>query len=72
MIYQDNKQVITEYKKILLDQGIKQQDIAAAMGMSKQAFCNYLKKKNLSFQDAQRLAAAAGYDLHFEFIKRQD
>ena len=67
MKYQSNDQVIKEFKKLLIDNGIKQQDAAAALDMSKQAFCNYLKKKNLSFQDVQRLLSVAGYSLHFDF-----
>ena len=72
MIYRDNKQLITEFKKILLDNNIKLQDIATAIGITKQNLSGLLGKKHLTFDDLQRLLSVAGYDLQFDFTRKTD
>lgn len=71
MTFTDNETLIKEYKKLLIDNGIKHGDTAAKLGMTKQAFSNYLKKKTISFNDMQRLLNVIGYDLDYNFIHRK-
>lgn len=72
MTFTDNETLIKEYKKLLIDNGIKHGDIAAKLDMTKQAFSNYLKKKTISFNDMQRLLNVIGYDLDFNFMHRDN
>lgn len=71
MTFTDNETLTKEYKKLLIDNGIKHGDIATKLGMTKQAFSNYLKKKTISFNDMQRLLNVIGYDLDYNFIHRE-
>mgnify|MGYP000653917391 CR=1 FL=1 len=70
MKYLNNKTLITEYKKVLLDNGIKQQYVADKLEISKQSLNLKLNKKHISFDDMQALLDAIGYDLIIDFKKR--
>lgn len=70
MKYLDNKTLITEYKKVLLDNGIKQQHVADKLEISKQSLNLKLNKKHISFDDMQALLDVIGYDLVIDFKKR--
>lgn len=70
MIYIDNDQLKKEFKKLLIDNGIKQQYIADKLGISKQSLNLKLNKKHLSFNDIKELCAAIGYDVNFDFVKK--
>lgn len=70
MKYLNNKTLITEYKKVLLDNGIKQQYVADKLEISKQSLNLKLNKKHISFDDMQVLLDAIGYDLIIDFKKR--
>lgn len=69
MKYLNNKTLITEYKKVLLDNGIKQQYVADKLEISKQSLNLKLNKKHISFDDMQALLDAIGYDLIIDFKK---
>ena len=69
MVYEDGKQLIREYKKLLIDCGMTQQEIADAIGLSRQGLYMFTTKKHISFDDMARLLAPAGYKLSFEFVK---
>lgn len=68
MIYINNEQLQKEYKKILIDKGIRQTEIAQALGISRQALTNYLNKQHLTFDDLNRLLTPIGLKLRFEFV----
>lgn len=70
MEYLNNKTLITEYKKVLLDNGIKQQYVADKLEISKQSLNLKLNKKHISFDDMQALLDVIGYDLIIDFKKR--
>lgn len=70
MKYLNNKTLITEYKKVLLDNGIKQQYVADKLGISKQSLNLKLNKKHINFDDMQALLDVIGYDLIIDFEKR--
>ena len=68
MIYTDNGSLIKEFKKLLLDKGIKQQYIADSLEISKQSLNLKLNKKHISFDDMIELLHCIGYELQIDFI----
>ena len=67
MIYTDNETLIKEFKKLLIDKGIKQQFIADSLEISKQSLNLKLNKKHISFDDMLELLNCIGYELHIDF-----
>jgi len=70
MIYNNNEQLVTELKKLLLDTRYSQRDIAKQMGISPQALQNLLNKKQLSFADLKRVLDCINCDLLVDFSIR--
>ena len=68
MIYTDNETLIKEFKKLLIDKGIKQQYIADSLEISKQSLNLKLNKKHISFDDMMELLNCIGYKLHIDFL----
>ena len=68
MKYTDNEMIVKEFKKVLIDNGIKQQFIADSLEISKQSLNLKLNKKHVSFDDMQELLGCIGYELHVEFV----
>lgn len=68
MKYTDNETLIKEFKKLLIDNGIKQQFIADKLEISKQSLNLLMNKKHITFDDMQKLLACIGYELQFEFV----
>lgn len=71
MIYTDNEKLIKEYKKLLIDKGIKQQFVADNLKISKQSLNLKLNKKNFSFADMMELLNCIGYELHIDFVPKE-
>lgn len=71
MLYTNNNQLLKEFKKLLIDNGIKQVDVADTLNMTRQALTSYLRKQHFTFDDLQRLLNACGYDLDFNFIRKE-
>lgn len=69
-IYNDNKQVKTEYKKVLLDEGISMTDVARKLDMIPQQLNNKFNNTRLAFSDIEKFLDAIGYDLSIDFVKR--
>ena len=70
MIYTDNESLIKEFKKLLIDNGIKQQFIADSLGMSKQSFNLKINKKHIPFDDVASWLECIGYELEINFKKK--
>ena len=68
MIYTDNETLIKEFKKLLIDKGIKQQFIADSLEISKQSLNLKLNKKHISFDDMIELLHCIGYELQIDFV----
>lgn len=68
MKYIDNEMIVKEFKKVLIDNGIKQQFVADTLGISKQGLNLKLNKKHITFDDMQELLNCIGYELHVEFV----
>ena len=69
MKYTDNETLIKEFKKLLIDNGIKQQFIADKLEISKQSLNLLMNKKHITFDDMQKLLACIDYELELNFKK---
>ena len=67
--YTDNGQLKIELKKMIIDSGSTQKEVAANMGCKPQQYTNIVNKENLSFKDVKRICNAAGYKLIIDFKK---
>lgn len=68
MIYTDNETLIKEFKKLLIDKGIKQQFVADSLEISKQSLNLKMNKKHISFDDMTELLNCIGYELQIDFV----
>ena len=68
-VFTDNEQLKRELKKIIIDSGFTQKEIAGILDMKPQQFTNVVKKKNLSFEDVKKIVSAAGYKMQIDFVK---
>lgn len=68
MKYTDNETLIKEFKKLLIDNGIKQQFIADKLEISKQSLNLLMNKKHITFDDMQKLLACIGYEIEYSFV----
>ena len=66
-IYEDNDQLKKELKKLVIDSGMTQKEVAEKMGVKPQQYNNIVNKENLAFRDVKRIAIACGYELQIEF-----
>lgn len=67
-IYSDNEQLKRELKKIIIDSGMSQKEVAEKMGCKPQQYTNIVNKENLAFRDVKRIANAIGLELRVEFV----
>lgn len=70
MIYTDSKQLVKEYKKVLIEEGSNIQKIADGFGVSRQSLYAFLKKKRMSFDDMVKLLTPLGYEIEYRFVKK--
>ena len=67
-IYEDNEQLKKELKKLVIDSGKTQKEVAEKMEVKPQQFTNIVNKENLAFRDVKRIAIACGYELQIDFV----
>ena len=67
-IYEDNDQLKKELKKLVIDSGMTQKEVAEKMGVKPQQYTNIVNKENLAFRDVKRIAIACGYELQIDFV----
>ena len=67
-IYEDNDQLKKELKKLVIDSGMTQKEVAEKMEVKPQQYTNIVNKENLAFRDVKRIAIACGYELQIDFI----
>lgn len=67
-IYEDNEQLKKELKKLVIDSGMTQKEVAEKMEVKPQQYTNIVNKENLAFRDVKRIAAACGYELQIDFV----
>ena len=68
-VFSDNEQLKREVKKLVIDSGYTQKEVAEKMGVKPQQYTNIVNKENFSFKDVKRIADACGYKMKIEFIK---
>ena len=69
MQYKSNEDVIREIRAAAVREGLSLTGLAARIGSSQSNFSQLIHKKQLSFSDVSRIAAALGYSLHFKLVK---
>ena len=67
-IYKDNEQLKRELKKIVIDSGLTQKEVAEKMKCKPQQYTNIVNKENLAFRDVKRIANAIGLNVRIEFV----
>ena len=67
-IYENNDQLKKELKKLVIDSGKTQKEVAEKMEVKPQQYTNIVNKENLAFRDVKRIAIACGYELHIDFV----
>ena len=67
-IYENNDQLKKELKKLVIDSGMTQKEVAEKMEVKPQQYTNIVNKENLAFRDVKRIAMACGYELHIDFM----
>ena len=67
-IYIDNEQLKRELKKLVIDSGMTQKEVAEKMEVKPQQYTNIVNKENLAFRDVKRIAMACGCELHIDFV----
>ena len=67
-IYDDNDQLKKELKKLVIDSGLTQREVAERMNVKPQQYTNIVNKENLAFRDVKRIAIACGQELQIEFV----
>ena len=68
-VYENNKQVVLEIKKLMLEKKVSQRQIAERLNITPQGFTKLINKKNFSFEDAQKILNSMGYQLTIDFQK---
>ena len=66
-VYKDNKQIIVEIKKIMLEKNISQREVSEILGITPQGLTKLFNKKNFGFEDAQKILKAMNCDLLVDF-----
>lgn len=67
-IYENNEQLKKELKKLVIDSGMTQKEVAEKMEVKPQQYTNIVNKENLAFRDVKRIAMACGYELQIDFV----
>ena len=71
-IYESNEQLKRELKKIVIDSGLTQKEVAERMECKPQQYTNIVNKENLAFRDVKRIANAIGLELRIEFVPTKE
>ena len=69
-IFSNNEQLKKELKKLIIDCGCTQKEIAEQIEVKPQQYNNIVNKKNLSFDDVKRIVNACGCEMQVEFVKK--
>ncbi|MDR2277355.1 MAG: helix-turn-helix transcriptional regulator [Vagococcus sp.] len=66
--FKDNEQLQIELKKVMLDLGYKNVDLAKQFDVTPQSINDMLKKKNFSFKDLQRICEVMNCKLMIDIV----
>ena len=67
-VYENNEQLKRELKKIIIDSGLTQKEVAERMECKPQQYTNIVNKENLAFRDVKRIANAIGMNVKIDFV----
>lgn len=70
--YINNEQIVIEIKKLMLDKGITQKQVADRLGITPQGLNKLFTKKNFGFEDAKKILDVMGYTLVIDFEKNAE
>ena len=61
-----------EIKKMMIERGIGQVELATKLGISQSNLAQRLKRNNFNTNDLTAITTALNYELKIEFIKKED
>ena len=67
-VYENNKQVKSEFKKVVIDQNTTMTAIAEKCGMIPQQLNNRFRNDRLALSDLNEWLHCIGYELHIDFV----
>lgn len=72
--YNDVTEITTQIKHIMIDNKIKQKDIATKTGWTKQTISNLINNRteNIGINTLKELCNSLGYDLYIDFVKNEE
>ena len=70
-IFQDNKQVKNEFKKLTIDNNVTMSEVAGKCGLIPQQLNNRFNNR-LAFSDLKQYLDSIGYELQIDFIKKEE
>ena len=71
-IFQDNKQVKNEFKKLTIDNIVTMSEVAGKCGLIPQQLNNRFNNNRLAFSDLKQYLDSIGYELQIDFIKKEE
>lgn len=67
MIYSNQKELLIELRKVMLDAGIMQKDIAERLNVKPTSITKRLHKQNITFEDMKMILDGMDYEMEIKF-----
>lgn len=67
-----NQELAQAVNGAIAESGIKKYSIAEKMGISRQAFTNFMNKSNFSIDDANKILSIIGYETETKIHKKDE
>lgn len=68
----NNRELSQAVNKVIAESGYKKSFIADQLGISRQAFTNFMNKSNFSIDDANRILSIIGYETTTKIHKNNE
>lgn len=72
MAIKTNQELAQAVNGAIAESGIKKYSIAGKMGISRQAFTNFMNKSNFSIDDANKILSIIGYETETKIHKKDE
>lgn len=72
MAIKTNQELAQAVNGAIAESGIKKYFIAEKMGISRQAFTNFMNKSNFSIDDANKILSIIGYETETKIHKKDE
>ena len=72
MVVRDSKTILLKIKSFMVENEIKNKELAKKLNLSEAALSSRLKQDNISITSLVEICNALGYDLDIELIKKDD